>query len=236
MTPRPARRPDHGPVVGILAGRSPKERYSLHEGYVTAVTAAGGFPLVLPVGWETDPERLVTQVLFCDALLVTGGDDIDPELSKIADASDARGIDRARDDAEITAIHATALDSGRPVLGICRGIQILAVAFGGSLVGDLESSGYDKHDLLEREYETVHTLSTKRGSLAAQILGDLTMVNSAHHQAVATVPEGFRATAWAPDGCIEAIEGAGALGLQWHPERLHATDERFLPPFRWLTA
>jgi len=230
---RRVRRKDHGPIIGILAGRSPVERYSLHEGYVTAVVAVGGFPIILPVGHETEIERLSTQVLACEALIVSGGGDVDPALSQIPNPMDARHIDRARDDAEIAAIH-TALDSGRPVLGICRGIQVLAVAFGGSLVGDLESAGFDKHDLLEREYEAVHAIRAEPGSIAEEVLGTITEVNSVHHQAVAHLPEGLRATAWAPDGCIEAIEGGGALGVQWHPERLHHLDPRFLAPFGWL--
>jgi putative glutamine amidotransferase len=233
MIRRGVRRSKTGAIVGILAGRSPIERYSLHEGYVDAVAAIDAFPLVLPVGPSTDIDRLISQIFACDAIVVSGGDDVDPELSGIPNPVDAIGFDRTRDEAEIAAIHG-AIDSGRPVLGICRGAQILSVAFGGSLVGDLESAGYAKHNENDRQYEPVHAVTADAGSVAAQILGDVTEVNSAHHQAVASPGEHLRATAWSPDGVIEAIEGPGALGIQWHPERLLRTDPRHLGAFRWL--
>jgi putative glutamine amidotransferase len=235
MTFRGTRRRTNGPIIGITVGRSPIERYSLHAGYVHAVSAIEAFPLLLPVGPSVDVDRLMTQVLACDGLVVSGGDDVDPALSKIARPQDAVNFDRSRDDAEIAAIHG-AIDSGRPVLGICRGTQILAVSFGGTLIGDLPSAGFQNHNQIERQYEPVHAISAEAGSIAGDIVGDLTAVNSAHHQAVEFPGEGLRATAWSPDGVIEAIEGPGALGIQWHPERLYDKDARHLAPFRWLLA
>jgi putative glutamine amidotransferase len=235
VTFRGTRRRASGSVIGITVGRSPIERYSLHAGYVHAVNAIDAFPLVLPVGPTTDIDRLVGQVLACDALLVSGGEDVDPSLSKIDRPDDAVDPDRSRDDAEIAAIHG-ALNSGRPVLGICRGAQILAVAFGGTLVGDLATAGFPHHDEIERQYEPVHAITAEPGSVASQFLGDITEVNSAHHQAVEFPGDGLRATAWSPDGVIEAVEGPGAIGIQWHPERLCANDTRHLAPFRWLLA
>jgi putative glutamine amidotransferase len=220
-------------VVGILAGRSPAERYSLHAGYVDSVNASGGFPVILPTGPGVDPERLAAHVLACDAILVSGGIDVDPSLSRIDDPSDAIECDRARDDAEIVAVH-TAVSSGRRVLGICRGIQILAVAFGGSLVGDLDRFGCPGHNEVDRQYEPVHGIVPERGSVAELILGSLTVVNSAHHQAVNEPGDGFVPTARTADGVIEAIEAPGILGIQWHPERLSPADPRHLAPFRWL--
>ena len=233
MTFRGTRRRSAWSVIGITVGRSPIERYSLHAGYVHAIEAIGAVPVVLPVGPSTKTEQLVGQVLACDALVVSGGEDVDPVLSKIADPAEAVCPDRSRDDGEIAAIH-SALDSGRPVLGICRGAQVLAVAFGGTLIGDLAHAGFDHHDAIDRQYEPVHPITAAEGSIASKILGDLGDVNSAHHQAVEKPGDGFRATAWSPDGVIEAIEGPGALGLQWHPERLWDHDERHLAPFRWL--
>jgi putative glutamine amidotransferase len=108
------------------------------------------------------------------------------------------------------------------------------VAFGGRLVGDTVAEGFTRHDYLEREYEPVHALRARSGSLAAALLANAERVNSAHHQAVAEVPAPFTVTAWAPDGVIEAIEAPGLLGVQWHPERLCRRDPRFLGPFSWL--
>jgi putative glutamine amidotransferase len=230
---RGLRRPTAGPVIGITVGRQPFERYSLHVGYVDAIDQIDAFPLLLPVGPSTDIDRLVSQVLACDAIVISGGEDVDPSLSKIERPNEARTPDRSRDEAEIAVIH-QALDSGRPVLGICRGAQVLAVAFGGALVGDLVGAGYSNHDEAERQYEPVHEISVDADSIASAMLADLTTVNSAHHQAVHTPGEGFRATAWSPDGVIEATEGPGAVGVQWHPERLADKDPRHLAPFRWL--
>ena len=176
------RRRSGAPVVGILAGRAPAARYSLHQGYVDSLAAVGASPIILPLGPSTDLDRLLTQVLVCDAILVSGGSDVDPALSGIADPSEAKDVDRARDDAEIAAIH-EAIGSGRPVLGICRGAQVLAVAFGGSLLGDLPRAGLKGHDELAREYEPVHRVHAEPGSVAAVVLGSTTEVNSAHHQA-----------------------------------------------------
>ncbi|MCI4322284.1 MAG: type 1 glutamine amidotransferase [Thermoplasmata archaeon] len=220
-------------MIGITTGRSSAERYSIHAGYVAAVHAISAFPLLLPVGPGSDVDRLMNQVLSCDALLVSGGKDVDPALSRLSDPSEALATDRTRDDAEIAAILGS-LESGRRVLGICRGAQLLSVAFGGSLIGDLTGAGYPGHDAFDRQDNLIHAVTADPASAAAAVLGTVTEVNSAHHQAVAFPGEGQRATAWSPDGVIEAIEGPGALGLQWHPERLAGRDERHLAPFRWL--
>jgi putative glutamine amidotransferase len=220
-------------VIGITTGRSSADRYSIDAGYVAAVNAIAAFPLLLPVGPGSDVDRLMNQVLSCDALLVSGGDDVDPALSRIADPSEALSPDRSRDETEIAAIIGS-LESGRRVLGICRGAQLLSVAFGGTLIGDLNHAGHPGHDAYDRPGELIHPVATEPSSAAATVLGSVTEVDSAHHQAVALPGQGQRATAWSPDGVIEAIEGPGALGIQWHPERLAARDERHLAPFRWL--
>ena len=126
------------------------------------------------------------------------------------------------------------INRGVAVLGICRGIQLLAASVGGSLVADLPEAGHEGHWQEERQYEPVHAVEARSGSLAERALGGATVVNSIHHQAVLHPGPALEATAWSPDGVIEAIEGPGILGVQWHPERLCADDRRHLAPFAWL--
>ena len=99
---------------------------------------------------------------------------------------------------------------------------------------DLPNAGYPGHWDEERQHEPIHGVVADPGSLAHHALGGAARVNSIHHQAVATPGPQLRATAWGDDGVIEAIEGDGVLGVQWHPERLARTDDRHLAPFRWL--
>ncbi|HZP31354.1 MAG TPA: gamma-glutamyl-gamma-aminobutyrate hydrolase family protein [Acidimicrobiia bacterium] len=219
------------PVVVLLAGREPAERVSLHRGYVDAVAATGAFPVVVAAGLGDDG-ALLDLVTSADALIVTGGGDVDP--AAYGEEPDARlmQVDQGRDRAEIAGVRA-AHDAGRRVLGVCRGAQVLAVAFGGTLHQDLRAAGFDHHWEEERQYEPVHAVEAEPGSVAERVLAGSAKVNSIHHQAVRT-PGSLRATAWSDDGVIEAVEGDGLLGVQWHPERLLSSDDRHLEPFRWL--
>ena len=126
-----------------------------------------------------------------------------------------------------------ARDAGRRVLGICRGAQVLAVAFGGTLHQDLAAAGFQHHWEEVRQYEPVHAVEAEPGSVAEAVLAGSAKVNSIHHQAVRT-PGGLHATAWSDDGVVEAVEGDDVLGIQWHPERLLGYDSRHLAAFHWL--
>jgi putative glutamine amidotransferase len=224
------------PLVGILCGRSPSERYSTHRGYVSSVTAVGAVPVIIAAGPDTDHDSLTVVVDQCAAVVATGGGDVDPDLygSRGPGSYDyLMDVDQARDVAEIALIQYARVQ-GKRVLGVCRGHQLLAVIGGGTLVGDLCEKGIEGHWEEERQYEPVHDVRVEPGSVAAQVLGDLGRVNSIHHQAVADPGQTLRATAWSEDGVIEAVEGHGLLGVQWHPERLSAGDPRYLDPFRWL--
>lgn len=223
----------HQPIVAVLAGRHPEERYSLHRGYVDAVVAVGGAPLVVPAGPGLDTVDPGSWLATCTAVLVTGGGDVAPARYGQPPTDTLDGVDEARDEVEFSVLR-WALAQHVPVLGVCRGHQVLAVALGGSLVQDLPSAGHDGHWALDREYEPAHGLKLEPGSLAERVLGGATEVNSIHHEAVLDPGDGVRVTAWSPDGVIEAIEGDGVLGVQWHPERLAPTDPRHLAPFRWL--
>ena len=224
------------PVVGLLIGRSPLERYSVHRGYTAAITAVGGVPVLLPAGPDVDPHGLTAMVNHCSALVVTGGGDIDPRNYGVSDPSRPdvlMEVDAARDVVELAVVQ-FALAHGKRVLGVCRGAQLLAVIGGGTLILDLKEKGLDGHWNEVLQYEAVHAVRAEPGSLAARILGQVDRVNSIHHQAIADPGQILHASAWSPDGVIEAVEGPNLLGVQWHPERLIESDRRHLAPFAWV--
>jgi putative glutamine amidotransferase len=222
--------------VALLVGREPAHRYSVHHGYVDALWASGATPVLLaPPPDLAAIDRYVEAALACDALCVTGGGDVDPTLYGATPEDGLMDVDPHRDAAEVAAVRA-AVAAGHAVLGVCRGVQVVAVAFGGSLHQDLPRAGFIGHWAIEREYVPAHSLDVEPGSAALAALGGGAQVNSIHHQAVRDPGPDLTATAWSPDGVIEAVEAPGVLGVQWHPERLWPTDERHIAPFRWLMA
>jgi len=224
----------NAPVVAVIIGREPAHRYSVHRGYVDAIAAAGAIPLVLAsVAIDGAHDRMMDIVAGADALLLTGGGDVDPSRYATDIAPEVYDVDTGRDALEIDAFHATRA-RGRRVLGICRGIQLMAVASGGSLHRHLPSAGFDHHWEEHRQYEPVHEVVADAGTAAELALAGTVKVNSIHHQAVREPGNGLRATAWSDDGVIEAVEGDDMLGIQWHPERLLDGDARHLASFRWL--
>ena len=223
------------PVVALMIGRSPEARFSVHRGYVEAVFAVGATPMVVISGPGCDQARVLDLVDRCDALILSGGYDVDPLLYRESRGRGEKELDPERDRAEMAAYRAAAA-AGKPILGICRGIQLMAAADGGTLIADLPSAGYEGHEDEEREMEPVHEIVTDAGSEARRVLGGVTKVNSIHHQAVCMTGQVLKATAWSPDGVIEAVEGPGRLGIQWHPERMFPGDDRHLAPFEWLVS
>jgi putative glutamine amidotransferase len=225
--------------VAVLVGREPPERHSVHRAYADAVWSVGAVPLILTpppatAGAEARA-RHVEAVLDCDALCVTGGGDVDPQRYGQKPLEQVSDVDPERDQIEVEAVQA-AVGRRLPLLGICRGIQLMAVALGGSLNQDLPALGINGH-WDEREYDPVHAVEAKPASLAFLVLAGATRVNSTHHQAVRDPGPLLAATAWSEDGVIEAVEaidGGPLLGVQWHPERLATRDPRHLAPFRWL--
>ncbi|MFI6265983.1 gamma-glutamyl-gamma-aminobutyrate hydrolase family protein [Micromonospora sp. NPDC051006] len=183
------------------------------EAYVRAVTAAGGRAVVLP---PDDRDADVLRVL--DGLILAGGADVDP--ARYGQLPAPRTESRPdRDAGELTLLTA-ALDLGLPVLGICRGMQLLAVAYGGGLHQHLpEVVGHDGHRPAPGVYGT-HPVRFAPGSLAGAVMAGVDRVNSYHHQGVAD-PGRLTVTGWADDGVVEAVEDPDrpfVLGVQWHPE------------------
>jgi len=216
-------------TVAIAGGR---EQWALSPTYARAVQAAGGVPTPIPLLSEAEGLWAVYERL--DGLLLCGGGDLAPETYGAGDTGLCSDIVPARDTLEL-ALTRRALADGLPLLGICRGIQVLNVAAGGSLIQDIPTAL--PHALPHRTPPTLprdhpaHTVRIEPDSLLGRLYdgdGKETSgefcVNSTHHQAIEALGQGLRITARASDGVIEAIEGAApscfVLGVQWHPEEL----------------
>jgi putative glutamine amidotransferase len=220
-------------LVGVVIGRYPPDRFSLHRGYIDALSALGVTPMIIPAGGSCGHAVAAELLEHCDALIATGGGDLDPTAYGAELGAGLMEIDPGRDAIDLWAIR-DFQHRGRPVLGICRGAQAVAVAMNGTLIQDLPTAGIRGHWDEVRQHEPVHGIEVDADSAAADALAGATAVNSIHHQAIADPGPELRATAWSPDGVIEAVEGPGMLALQWHPERLLQHDPRHLAPFEWL--
>lgn len=154
-----------------------------------------------------------------DGLLLAGGEDIDPRYYQEINWA-SQGIDLKRDECEMALLQAF-LRAEKPVLGICRGCQVINVAFGGALIQDLGANGCLVHSRGQGE-DRVHKTQAKPGLLAARLYGELFAVNSAHHQAVGRLGRGLCANQWSADGVVEGFEHESlpVYGVQWHPERM----------------
>ena len=207
---------------------------SLSVKYDLAVLQAGGIPLTMPA--TTDRAVITECVRRVEGVLLTGGDDINPDLydkklpAKIKKTVGQTPDGGARDLRELILIEET-FRQRKPLLAICRGHQLLNIAFGGQLVADIRQQvpGALNHQQLNRAFELVHEAALTPGSLVSKICKRLVLgVNSSHHQAVQKVAEPFVATAVSPDGLVEAMElkpvaARGMpflLSVQFHPERL----------------
>lgn len=203
-------------IETTLPGKSPQA--TVHRRFAELVAASGAVPvLVDPLA---DPVRLVEKV---DAVVINGGGDIDPE--RYGGRADAHTdwVDAERDEFEL-ALAVAARERGVPLLGVCRGLQIVNVAAGGTLIGHLPDHSELEHSERNRFAETVHEVELRPGSTVSRALGGLgtVAVNSLHHQAVDRVGDGLEVVGRAPDGVVEAIEtdDGRTIGVQWHPEFL----------------
>ncbi len=223
------------PLIGLSIGR---ERIgdrmfdAVPREYAAAVLGAGGLPLVLPPLPPDMAGELVDQI---DGLVLTGGGDLDPS-NYGADRHPATDLVDPERDAFELALVAVARLRELPVLGICRGAQLLNVAFGGSLHQHLESGPAGPHQQDRRRNEAVHTVDLEPGCLLADLAGtDHLVVNSIHHQGIDRVGETLRVVGTAEDGVVEVLESAdrSALAVQWHPECLVSRSPNDLL-FRWI--
>ncbi|HZS01723.1 MAG TPA: gamma-glutamyl-gamma-aminobutyrate hydrolase family protein [Chloroflexota bacterium] len=232
------------PLVGItcatLAARGQRPLgFRQNQSYARAVAAAGGLPVLLPLLDDEVALRAVYERL--DGVLLPGGGDLNPaRYGEIARPEcSVEGVDDQRDAVELT-LARWALADGKPLLGICRGQQALAVATGGALYQDIPTqlARALAHEHADARAALVHPIRVEPDSRLAAVLGGAELrVNSIHHQAVARLGDGWRPVAWAPDGVLEGIEQPDhpfALAVQFHPEELvpdHAPSARLFAAF-----
>ena len=225
------------PIIGIT-GNYDAGKCTLLEGYYRSVLEAGGAPVIIPPCDDTD--MMVSLLEGVDALILSGGGDINPLYLGEEPLRELGGINPARDWHELMLVRLAA-NRQIPILGICRGIQVMTAALGGKLCQDIykESSATLKHSQETERHVCTHTVRIEANSLLHRLFGTETLpVNSFHHQAVREVAPGFAVSARSADGVIEAVESTehkSMIGVQWHPEcMILGGDRSMMPLFEWI--
>lgn len=232
------------PLVGVTTWRRALDTFygrdtlmTLSVSYIDAMLDAGLTPVMIPAGLE--PGEATRMISLVDGLLISGGDDVDP-ASYDAEPTTSKGIDPDVDLFE-TALIEAARGMGKPVLAICRGLQILNVALGGTLRQEVTSSG-GAHELIDAETDSEemskrrHLVRFEAGAVLAHVYGSgEAEVNTLHHQGIDTLAPGLVVEGRSEDGLIEAARCDGgwwALGVQWHPEKMGTGHRGLLDLFR----
>jgi putative glutamine amidotransferase len=232
------------PCIGITCGTFRDQDWcppihGCRRTYVDAVAAAGGVPLLLPLLEDLQALRVLYERI--DGLLLAGGNDLEPAHYGEEPLPQLGPTDPPRDQIELP-LARWAIAEGKPLLGICRGIQVINVALGGTLYQDIaaqHTDGLAHTGSSDRQdwAHMAHELRLAPDSQLAELFGSTTLAtNSLHHQALKTLAPGLRPVGWAPDGVVEAIEGGNGqflIGVQCHPEALQAqADPRWQALFR----
>lgn len=208
----------------------------LQNDYATAVTRAGGLPIVAQV---TSDEKIIDEYIkIADAIIFTGGEDVNPNIYGADFHPSVQGICFERDEFEIKLLK-KAIDKKIPVLGICRGMQLINAAMGGDLYQDINSEvkASSGHSFSKDLSRGILKINTEKGSIVNRLLGDEILVNQYHHQSVKTVAKDFVATSKSRDGIIESMEYTGDLYIscvQFHPEAMNDYEPKFLDIFKDL--
>ncbi|MCA1691605.1 MAG: gamma-glutamyl-gamma-aminobutyrate hydrolase family protein [Acidimicrobiales bacterium] len=221
------------PVIGISAfprvvqtATGPTLLHTSSRHYVESVVRAGGVPVILPI---IEPDDAPEALAAVHGLLVTGGGDVQPSRYHAKPVAETRSVDPLRDAFDFRLLEA-AMATNVPVLATCRGMQVLNVVLGGSLVQHVPAVTGQNHDRIDHWHEGVHVVKVEPDSHLAEALGCTEVhVNSLHHQAVFEAAPGTRPVAWAEDDTIEAIELPGSphvVAVQWHPELLEDAPEQ----------
>lgn len=225
------------PVIGIMGdwGKPQDSMFdfpwvSTNRAYIQGLSDSGALTVVIPF---FEPQVLD----FCDAIFIQGGYDIDPSLYGEKRDELCQKSDLEMDRSMINAVRA-ARERCLPVFGVCRGLQLVNVAFGGTLWQDLSlCPGAHRHDVYDRPYEGVHGVSFASGSVLRDIIEeDDIMVNSLHHQAARNIAEGLHVCAVSDDGVVEGLENedGSIIAVQWHPEALIRNDDRMRRLFDFI--
>ena len=216
------------PIIGIVADVNDKEGcYCQKNDYISAVQGSGGLPIILPPLAAGLVEEFAARI---DGLILAGGGDLDPTHYGEDSQYEIQYTHPLRDRFELLLVKAT-LAQERPILGICRGIQVLNVAMGGTLYQDIQEQIGEAmiHRQVAPAGHPTHAVKVEPGSLLARLVGQpMLQVNSFHHQAVRAVAPGLVVSAWANKCTIEAIEAPShhfVLGVQWHPETMWEKDK-----------
>ncbi len=236
--PAPYDRHMSRPVIGITTSTRSldtitglgERHHTIGDEYLEAVRLAGGVPVALPT---FDPPAAAEVVARLDGLLLSGGNDIEP-IRYGASADGSLSPDRPRDSWELTLADA-AWDAALPILGICRGAQLLNVSRGGTLIQDIWGES-DDHRVLARDGQAVqdegeHEIEIGPATALFEVYGTSSrIVNTLHHQALDRIGTGLVVSARATDGTVEAVESedGSAIGVQWHPERMDPREETVL--------
>ena len=225
------------PVIGIT-GNYNQETCTLAEGYYQSVLKAGGIPFIIPPFYETD--RLGELLDRLDGIIFSGGGDINPLLLGEEPVKELHSITPERDQQELL-LARLAYDRQIPMLGICKGIQVINAALGGTNYQDIHTQMEGiriKHSQDQDRRYPSHQVNLTKGSILEKLFGTELAVNSFHHQACKEAAPGLKVTAMSADGVIEAIESTAfksIMGVQWHPETyILRNSKEMLPIFEWL--
>ena len=225
-------------MIGITTFRKdePQDMFcGVNDHYIRSVILAGGIPVLIPI--VNDKQAILPYIEVIDGLILSGGGDVAPLIYGEEPIKQTAAISWERDEQEM-ALCSSAYEKKIPILGICRGIQIINVAFGGTLYQDIEKqvAGAIGHYPLRTAMDQLHhAVELKKDSRLYNLFGeDKIYVNSFHHQAVKKIGKGLRPTAFSSEGIIEALESEDecfVVGLQWHPEALVVRYPEFLSLF-----
>lgn len=216
------------PIIGILAVVDDEKTTSCAQSYVDVIEKSGGIPLLLP--FVNNEETVCAFVELCDGFMFTGGKDVAPKRYG-EETSDGCGIIQEHRDFLEFAVFSKAVKTQKPILGICRGMQVINVGLGGTLYQDIANAFCTSilHKQTEPKSEPSHSVRVEKDTPLYALTGkEIIPANSFHHQAVKTLGKGLKAMAWADDGVMEAayLDGARYIRIyQWHPERLYYIDE-----------
>ncbi|UUX34066.1 gamma-glutamyl-gamma-aminobutyrate hydrolase family protein [Fundicoccus culcitae] len=206
------------------------------QGFTQSILKAGGAPIIIPLG---DKEYVKEYISMVDALILTGGEDVSPMLYGEEPRKVIGRTSPMRDEFEI-ALFKEAVHQKKPILGVCRGLQLINVVLGGTLYQDLseDQSITIQHVQKTKSEFVTHSIQVKKNSILSNIMNSGDYVNSYHHQAINDLGNGLEVTAWSRDNVIEAIESVdkeqSIVGIQWHPELNALSNEQSLKIFQNL--